>query len=296
MAPPLPYFRALTNQQISMFANLLALPFVVATLSFLYLAWSVDGQYAPWMVPFMVIGALIFILSPQINWWWYSKHPPKLSAGLTKLLERFCGFYQALSPEEKKRFGGRIGLFRMGVSWTPIGWPDDVLPPDVELALAAQAVTLAFHREQLLFPKFEKVIIYPKSFPSPEHPYPHASELYEPDGCLIFSAEHVMRAFFNPGKFYHVGLHEYAKAFLIDYPTENWPKFDPETAWPMLETLSGMSREHVENAVGLTGLEVLPVAIHHFFIFPDNFKKVFPAEYEQLLSIFGTKPRIQALN
>lgn len=270
-----------------MFANLLALPFLLATLSFLYLAWSVDGQYAPWMVPFLIIGALIFILSPQINWWWYSKHPPRLSSGLTNLLQRFCGYYQRLSPEDKKKFEGRIGLFRMGTSWTPIGWPDDVLPPDVELALAAQAVSLTFHREQLVFEQFEKVIIYPKPFPSPEHPYPHSSELYAPDGCLIFSAENVMRAFFNPGQFYHVGLHEYAKAFMLAHPNEAWPSLDSEISWQLLEAASGMSREHVETAVGLTGLDLLPVAIHHFFMFPVHLAKVLPDVFSALDTIFA---------
>src|SRR5690349_678885 len=192
-----------------MFANLLAIPFALGSLTFLYLAWTVDSEYAPWLIPFLIITALIFIMAPQINWWWYHRRPPKLSAGLTQLLERFCGFYQSLSREGKNRFRGRVALFHMGTNWTPIGWPDDVIPPDVELALAAQAVTLAFQREQILFPKFEKVIIYPKTFPSPEHPYPHSSELHEPDGCLIFSAENVMRAFFNPGKFYNVGMHEF---------------------------------------------------------------------------------------
>ena len=269
-----------------MFAYLLALPFLLTTLWFLYLAWSIDSKYAPWMIPFLVIGAMIIVLSPQINWWWYTRRPGKLSKELSHLLGRFCPYYQNLSIDDKKKFEGRIFLFRMGVNWTPIGWPEEELPPDVALALSAQAVALTFHREQFLFPTFEKVIIYPKPFPSPEHPYAHSSELFEPDGCLIFSAENVMRAFLNPGRFYQVGLHEYAKAFLLAYPNEDWPEFNSETTWQMLSSLSGMSREHVENAVGLSGLDALPVAIHHFFVFPDYFKKAFPKEYEQLEKIF----------
>ena len=270
-----------------MFAYLLALPFVFGALTFLYLAWSVDNKYAPYMVPFLIVGALIYILNPQINWWWYSKHPPKLSEGLTKLLKRFCTFYQNLSIGDKRKFEGRVGLFRMGTNWTPIGWPEDELPPDVELVLAVQAVSLTFNREKFLFTDFEKVIIYPKSFPSPEHPYPHASELYAQDGCLIFSAEHVMRAYFNPGQLYQVGLHEYAKAFVLAYSKEDWPAFAGENVWTGLETASGMSRQNVETTVGLSGLDALPVAIHHFFIFPITFKKVFRGEFEQLSSIFS---------
>jgi hypothetical protein len=280
------FIRASILQKI-MFANLLALPFLLATLTFLYLAWTVDSEYAPYMVPFLIIGAFIFILSPQLNWWWYSRRPPQLSKGLQDILARCCTFYQTLSPIDKRKFEGRVALFRMGVNWTPIGWPDDVLPPDVELALAAQGVSLTFSREEFLYPQFEKVIIYPKPFPSPEHPYPHSSELYAPDGCLIFSAENVMRAFFNPGRFYQVGLHEYARAFMLKSSHEPWPTFEEETAWQTLEQLSGMTREHVENAVGLSGVEVLPVAIHHFFVFREQFQRAFPVQAQQLSMIFS---------
>jgi Glucose-regulated metallo-peptidase M90 len=276
-----------------MFANLLALPFVFGALTFLYLAWTVDNKYAPYMIPFLIVGAIIYIMSPQINWWWYSKNMPKLSEGLTKLLKRFCLFYQNLPAADKRKFEGRVGLFRMGTNWTPIGWPDDEMPPDVELALAAQAVSLTFHREQFLFPVFEKVIVYPKAFPSPNHPYPHSSELHEADGCLIFSAEHLMKAYFNPGQLYQIGLHEYAKAFVLAYPGEDWPVLEGDQVWEGMETLSGMSREHVENVVGLTGLDALPVAIHHYFMFPLTFKKAFPEISAQLDKIFSPQNLIE---
>ncbi len=270
-----------------MFAYLLAMPCVIGALTFLYLAWTVDNKFAPYMIPFLVVGAIIYIMSPQINWWWYSKNMPKLSEGLTRLLKRFCLFYQNLPAAEKRKFEGRVGLFRMGTNWTPIGWPEDELPPDVSLALAAQAVTLTFHREQFLFPAFEKVIVYPKPFPSPEHTYPHSSELHAEDGCLIFSAEHLMKAYFNPGQLYNIGMHEYAKAYVLAYPAEDWPEFGGETVWADLESVSGMSREHVENVVGLTGLDALPVAIHHYFMFPLTFKKAFPEISAQLDKIFA---------
>jgi hypothetical protein len=175
----------------------------------------------------------------------------------------------------------------MGTHWTPIGWQEDFLPPDVELALAAQAVSLTFHREEFLFPAFEKIIVYPRPFPSPEYPYPHSSELYAPDGCLIFSAENVMHAFFNPGKFYHIGLYEYARAFVMAYPEESWPVLDATITWQQLALVSGMSKNHVETAIGLSDPDPLGVAIHHFFVFPDHFKKEMSIEHTILAQIFS---------
>ncbi|MBL7826417.1 MAG: hypothetical protein JNJ57_07295, partial [Saprospiraceae bacterium] len=114
-----------------MFSNLLAIPFISGALFFLYLAWTIDGKYAPWMIPFLVAAAVIYIMSPQINWWWYSRRPPRLSPQMQEMLSRFCPFFQRLSPEQKIRFEGRVALFRMGTDWTPLSWPDDApLPPD----------------------------------------------------------------------------------------------------------------------------------------------------------------------
>lgn len=272
-----------------MFARLTALPFLFFTLLFLYLAWSVDSSYAPWMVPFLIIAAIIYILSPQINWWWYSKHPPRLDASMRQALERASTFYTSLTVDEKIRFEGRVALFRMGTDWTALDWPEDDLPPDVELALATQAVTLTFGRSEFLFKKFEKVIVYPRPFPSPEHPYFHSSELYEPDGCLIFSAENLMLGFYRPTENYNTGLHEYAKAFVKWYPEEEWPAFQDIEIWDKLQEISGMDREKVEKTVGLAGIDPVPVAIHHYFNFPETFKKTDEELFSCFERIFAVK-------
>jgi Mlc titration factor MtfA (ptsG expression regulator) len=269
-----------------MIANWLAVPFVLGALFFLYLAWVVDGDYAPWIVPFVLISALIYIFSPQINWWWHARRPPKLDPELEKMLARFCGFYQRLPEAEKQRFRERLMLFQMGTDWEPLAFPEDNLPADVQLALSAQAVSLTFGREQFLFEKFEKVIVWPRPFPTPEYPFDHASELYEADGCLLFSAEQVLKAFVEPARWYNVGLHEYARAFVLSYPSEGWPALAESDVWEKLEAASGMSRAHLEAVIGLAGVEALPVAIHHFFTFPERFARAFPAENQLFSKIF----------
>lgn len=270
-----------------MFANKLMAPFALMAALFLALAWKVDESYSIGFVPFMVISALIFILSPQINWWWYSRHPPELNEELRTLLERYCTFYRRLRPEERRRFRGRVGLFNMGVDWEPLAFPEDILPPDVQVAIAAQAVSLSFHRETFLFDQFEKVIIFPRPFPTPEHPYDHASEMHQADGCLLFSAEQVMLGFVKPTQWYNVAMHEYAKAFALKYPAEAWPALNAEDVWTKLELISGMPRAHVESVIGLAGVEALPVAIHHFFQFPERFATVLPEENSAFVKIFG---------
>lgn len=270
-----------------MFSNYLGAPFVLLSLVFLYMAWEVDSDYAVWMIPTVVIAAFIYSFAPQINWWWYRRRPPELEPGLTKLLERFSRFYQALSPENRRKFRTRVAMFRMGTDWEALAFEDESVPPDVQLALASTAVMLTFPLEQFLLPKFEKVIVYPRPFPTPEHPYDHASELFAPDGCLLFSAEQVVQAFAEPSLWYNVALHEYARAYVISYPEKPYPAFTGDDVWEKLEAASGMPRGHVESVIGIKGAEPLPVAIHHHFTFPDRFREIFPQESADFNRIFS---------
>jgi hypothetical protein len=270
---------------INMFANLVALPFALISLIFLYLAWKVDQAYAIYMVPFLLLTALAFVFQPQINWWWYSKRPPVLPDTFLRLLEKCHPFYQKLRPEQRKTFQDRVALFRMATDWSPQGFPEDVLPPDIELVLSAQAVTLSFGKTEYLPKRFEKVIVYPRPFPSPEYTFEHASELYEPDACLLFSAEQLMRAFLQPTQWYNVGLHEYAKVFVLENPTAPWPTMQ-DSDWERLERISKMPRAHVESVIGLAGVDVLPVAIHHFFVVPEAFAQEMPQEAQAFSKVF----------
>ncbi len=270
-----------------MFANLILSPFIISALVILYLSWVSDGDYAIWMVPFLVVAAIIFVLSPQINWWWYSKHPPQLPDAFLKKLEKASPTYSQLSTAQKQVFRDRVALFNLAADWTPSpAWPEERVPPDVSLALSVQAVTLTIAKKDFLFKKFEKVIVYPKLFLTPEYTFPHASELFEPDGCLMFSAEQVMRAFVEPQSLYNVGLHEYAKVFVLTYPSFDWPLLDQTDTWDKLETMSRMSRAHVESVIAIAGIDPLPVAIHHFFTFPEQFSVEMPDEALRFTEIF----------
>lgn len=272
------------------FVNYLAAPFVGGAIFMLYCTWTFDSAYAIWIVPFVLVTAVLYVFSPQINWWWYNRRPLELEPRLRLMLENKYGFYRRLDPVAQKRFRDRVGLFRMGVEWMPMAWPDEVVPPDVQLALAAQAVALTFSKPVFLFNKFEKVVVYPKPFPSPEYPFAHASELHEADGCLIFSAEQVMLAFMQPGQWYNVAMHEYAKAFVWSYPQEPYPVFPDETIWEAFEKISGMSRQFVESVIGLAGVDALPVAIHHYFLFPEQFRAVLPDRASALDAVFKQAP------
>lgn len=255
------------------------------------MAWQYGSQWAIWMAPMVLISALIYVFSPQINWWYYSQYPRPLAEQQRQLLTQHSDFYKRQDSSGRQRFEARVQLFMMGTDWMALGWPDGLeqVPADVQLVLAAQAVSLTWSREDVMLTPFEQVVVYPRPFPSPEYPFAHASELYAPDGCLIFSAEQVMRAFIQPTVWYNVGLHEFAKAMVIRYPELPWPEV--EDPWERLEEVSTMSRSHVESVIGLAGVDALPVMMHHYRVFPEQFAVVFPVEARAFAGILdGSVP------
>jgi hypothetical protein len=206
---------------------------------------------------------------------------------MQSLLERYSVFYNSLTAKEREQFQSRVFLYTLGTDWTPIAFPEDVLPPDIQMMLAAQAVTLTFRKPQFLFHKFEKIIVYPMPFPSPEYQFNHASELYPADGCLLFSAREVVAGFLQPGRMYNVGLHEFARVFVLTYPDAPYPVFDGLDVWPRLKLVSELTRDQVEQMIGIAGVDVLPVAIHHYFTYPERFRVAFPDEtpiFDQIFS------------
>ena len=268
-------------------ANKLLAPFAVLALLFLYLAWEVDTGYAKYLIPCLVSAALIYVSAPQINWWWWQRNPPDLEPHFRAWLEHNSLFYNNLTAAERRHFRSRVFLQRENIDWTPMAWPEEKVPADVQLAIAAQAAMLTLRRTDFLFSKFEKVVVYPKPFLSPEHPHPHASELFEPDGCLIFSAEQAMFAAMQPGRFFDPVLYEYARAFAVSFPESPLPAFaDEASTWEKLTQASGQTRPQIAETIGLPNLDAQAVAVHHFFTFPARFAAVFPAETEAMRQAF----------
>ena len=268
-----------------MFAQRLIFPFVMLALLALYLTWSVDETYSLWIVPPVLISAAIYVFAPQINWWWYLRTPPPMDPMVKTLLGKHLPFYDRLSPDDKKKFDHRLGLYQMSIEWRSQGM--DQVPADVQGLISACPVWLTFNRDDFTFEKFEDIVVYPHAFPSPQYPRTlHSSEIFEEDGVIIFSLEHFMPGFLETKKYYQIGLHEYAKIFRKTYPNENYPTLNDDF-WQKLPQINGLTKAKLEQFIGLKDLEPFPVAVVHYFVFPEKFEEVFPTAATALKNIFG---------
>lgn len=265
----------------------LAIPFFLLLGLGLYLTIEVSEDWAPLMIAGLVILVSGFILAPQINWWWWQRFPPDLPKEMAQLLERSSKYYQQLSTADKQEFRRRIFLFNHGHSYMPQVL--EKMPLDAQVMIASAPVAMTFQKEEFLFSDFENIVVYPHPFPSPQYETMfHASEIYEPDGVVMFCLEHVLRGFVDPQQYLNPAWYEYARVYAITYPQENLGNW-ASVKWEELERISGFSFEAIERWIGLPDLDKQAMGIAFYFLFPERFKQSLPELHQQLQAVFYHK-------
>lgn len=271
-------------------ARLLALPFVLLFGLGIYAAVEWGQPWTMALIPVVMILATIFVFSPQLNWWWWQRFPPDLPEGLGMLLEERFAYYQRLTPVEKREFRRRAFLFMQAHNYIPQVFK--TVPEDVRLMLAAPAVAVAFAQTDFLFPKFENIVVYPHPFPSPQYPdHMHLSEFYEPDGVLIFSADHAGRGFMEPHQYFNPSWYEYVRLYGLTYESASVAPLE-QVSWEELEAISRFSREAIEKWMNLPDLSKEGLAMSYFFLFPERFQVQLPDLYGHLRHQFQQDPLV----
>ena len=95
-----------------MLSRYLIAPLIFVALIFLYLAWEDDSSWSYYLIPCILGAAVIYVFSPQIDWWWYHR---TFLFGLRKSEAQ-----QVLREECSPRTAGRVSWWRH--SWLPQGW------------------------------------------------------------------------------------------------------------------------------------------------------------------------------
>jgi hypothetical protein len=279
--------------------QVVAAPFGFLAIIALYLTIKADGDTA-WLwalVASTIIVATIYVLNPQINYWWWQRSPPPLDERTERILADYCAFYRQLSAEMKQRFRNRVALYILGNDFMRPVHPSAMdademrvqVPEDLKVAVAAAAVQVGFGKPQFSTTKFEHIVLYPHPFPSPQSEDIHTCEIYEPDGVVMFDANVLMAGFNQPQQIFSIGLYEMARIFKIEDPSVSVPIFDENTL-KMLEKISGMTRQQIISVVGLSNLDDFGVAAYHFFSFPQAFQKTLPDLYQLFVNIFKINP------
>ena len=163
------------------------------------------------------------------------------------------------------------------------------IPEDIKVMLAAQAVQLTFNQEDMLLGRYERLVIYPHPFPTPQYQeHWHTSETYAEDGVFLFALEQVARGFVQQDKFFQIGTYEFAKAYLELYPTDRALEVSQED-WPKIEQIFGANPELITAWVGLPKEAFDPTAalISLYFSKPASVGQHWPEKAAILESMFA---------
>jgi len=255
-----------------MLSRLITIPFAIITIVLLILSLQ-RPELSLFMIPPILVLATVYVLHPEIDWWWYQQHPPKMPQKEQAFLERFSPFYRRLNDSDRQRFRNRSMMIRLAKDFMAQAAEKD-LPEDIRLVFAASQAQATFGMEDYLLLHHEKVVIYPGPFPSPKYPqHFHASETFEeaPQSGYIFSLKHALAGFMQPQQHYPVVLHEICQSLTLQYPDRSWPTAT-EASWPLLETISGFPTAALKKAINRPDLEPLATMLTYFLSFPEKFQ------------------------
>lgn len=235
-----------------------------------------------------IIGTIgVYFFSDQIDWWWFQKNPPRIDDRMRELFIQRFPFYQNLSKEDRSKFETRVELYVNAKEYIPNGWKS--VPYDIQCWVAACAIILTFGKSDYLLNRFERIVIYPHSFPSPQYPELfHASEHYEEDGVIIFSSEKLLPGIMQPQAYYNIGIHEMAQVFRITHPGYNYPE---EMDWSIFLQITGYGKDKLLGYLGMESVTAWPVLVTLFFAFPAQFKELLNHDYKQVKDILNYEDR-----
>ena len=269
-------------------SKILAIPGILGLGIFLYITFFKNEDYALYMVPFLIYLIGIYFYQPAIDWWWYQKYPPDIEAPLRKLFEYRLPYYQRLSDKNKQKFRTRVALYIEANDFRP--QVIEEIPEDVKGIVAANIVQITFGQKDYLLNMFERIVIYPGVFPTPQHIERfHASEIYAEDGVLLFAMVRHLVCPLQPKKNYTNGLYEYAKVFRLSRTEAAYPELS-EDLWTDFEKISLFPRKKVEEFVGLENLDIWAVSVVFFFSFPEKFKSQLGELYQAHSNLFNQHP------
>ncbi len=293
------------------FSRYLIIPLVIiAVVCYIPIYKDIEGPYMYFIGVALILAAAIFMMSPQIDWWWALRHPPAMDPREERMIGAFLPFYRNLGASERKRFRDRVMLWNMARDYKGIN-PLENAPEEVQAVVGAYAVMMTFGKEKYLLEYFSTIVVYAHAFPSPRYKILHSAETDFEDGAFIFDMERLMLATVPGKKSYNNAVHELAKGFMHQEGEPEIPDLTPEDI-QKLEEIRGYGKDFVHRYMGFLirdgiekqlaekgeiseeringAIDMKHVAVEHFFMAPANFKRLLPERYDAYVKYFNLDP------
>lgn len=258
-------------------SRIVATPFIILALIFGAMAFLSEGEWAYWIVPNFIVLAVIYSLHPQIDWYWFEKHPPIMDEHLQKYVERLSSFYRQLNTADQQKFRDRVQLYLIANEYFLRGPEDNLTPPDDLKALfAIPLVELTFReKENWRLKKFERLVLYPTSFPSPNNHDLHAGEIETEDGVIIAALDLAKQWVDRPAQAFPMLHYQIAKAYLWSF-MEKRNALQGTLSVEEVEKIGGLTLDELSKYLGEPELDSEALLLAYYYTKPEAFRKVAP--------------------
>lgn len=262
------------------FSKILIAPCLIAIGILAYIIFQNDWVWLSWYVAIpAVLIAILFVFAPQIDWWFWQFFPPKPDKKIQALYQKFVPLYNEMDNETRRFIDIRVSLFSHSKIFQWAGGGDT--PHDLNAIIAWHAIYMTRKHKDFLLEPYDRYVFYKKLFPSPEQPYPHASEVNHEDGVFVFSVDMLSAAFQEPTLYFNPAWYEISAAWMKKYIKWNWP-IPTDDIRPKLEQISGFAEEDIKKMYGYKHLDLMPLVMHYYFAFEPAFRLHLPELAEQI--------------
>ena len=77
------------------------------------------SEYSWWLIPLVVLLAVTYVLHPEIDHWFVSRHPLKLPDGMLRFIEDHIPAYRLLDSKQKVAFETATSVFSIPLLLCP---------------------------------------------------------------------------------------------------------------------------------------------------------------------------------
>ncbi|MEE9372376.1 MAG: zinc-dependent peptidase [Saprospiraceae bacterium] len=251
--------------RISSLSIILAIPFLLSLAILLPLSFSYEYKHLMgWIILPIMMLTFLYTFRPQIDYWWIQRKKIGLDKPLVNWLEENSEFYKKLSVEEKLIFEQRAGLFLDSKDFSLKAVEDHKIPEQYKLLSAHEALRITWHHEDFLFKNYDRIILYPHAFPTPDHKYLHPYEVHQTDGIILISKPHLINGFINTLQFFNIGLYVWITAHMKDTKHGGYPMINA-TEISALDPILPYSTDKIRELVGERLLITQAIYAYSFF-------------------------------
>lgn len=272
--------------RISSLSIILAVPFLIALAILLPLSFSHEYRdYMGWIIVPILVLTFLYTFRPQIDYWWIQRQKIGLDRPLVDWLNEHSTFYKGLSDDGKQKFEQRASLFLDSKDFSLKAVEDHKLPEQYKLLAIHEGLRITWHHDDFLFKNYDRIILYPHAFPTPDHKYLHPYEVHSSDGIILMSKPHVINGFINIKQFFNIGLYTWITAHMKDTKHKGYPMINA-TEMNKLDPLLPYSTEKIKEVLGERLLFSQALYAYVYFENEDQFATTFPDHFEAFEKIF----------